>query len=226
MISTLNLETLKRRKNCIDLLVPSDKEIVDHVRSMAYEKYYGSKVDTSGLKWNNWDKRFVNLGLFRQGQLVSCLRVALINDPIEYKKLMAHDFDSNIFEMPVSVLCRAATFPGFESMGFHSLLRYYAVILSKEAGAYHIAGTFQKNSSRVKQLSEMGYEFYSNENNWRDFLKNDHPVLIAKLNLLENFEKAIQRINDSILDIKNEYKAIFDIEKIIQHLKLGMKSEN
>lgn len=207
-----------RPSNCIDLINESDGDEMFYLRSRSYKKQYGADVDVSALKWNSWDERFINLGVFAESELVSLLRIAYINDHEEYKKIMLCDFDSDVMSMPLVVLSRAATSERYESQGFHSILRLQAFRLSKAARAEWIVGTFKKDSKRVPQLLEMGYELSTNPIPWGSFLKSREPTLVARLNMARHFIQAEKRLVQSTQQLQEKYPVVFDFNFLVERM--------
>lgn len=207
-----------RDKNCVDLLNANDQEEFFELRSSTYKSQYGSNVDVNALKWNHWDERFANLGVFHNGKLVSLLRVVFIDDPEEYKKILLYDFNSSDLVMPVAILNRAATHADHATKGFHSLLRLHALRLLKQMNVEWVLGTLLKDSRRVTQMKEMGYEFQENPVPWNGFLKSSSPPLVARLNLEHNYERAEKRLLLSAEPLLNIYPARYNAVEILSRL--------
>ena len=206
------------RQNCVDLIYESDKEQLFELRASSYKRQYGQNVDVTALRWNSWDERFINLGVFEGPQLVSTLRIARVNSLEEYKKIMLCEFDPAHLEMPLVILSRAATQENRQSEGLHSLLRYYALSLTSMAGIHWVIGTFKKNSQRVSQLTEMGYELSTNPIPWQSFLKSNEPTYVASLNLQKYYPQAQTRLLTSAKDLIKKYPVQFDTEDLIERM--------
>lgn len=203
----------------IDVITEQFKDQLFQLRSHAYKNHYGNNVDVSALRWNSWDDRFISLGVFEKGKLVSALRIAVVGNVEDYIKIMCTEFDSLVMDLPVAILSRAATHKNFENKGLHSLLRLHALRLIKRAEINWVAGTFKKNARRIKQLTEMGYIFEINSVPWDNFLRSHEPTFIAKLDLKTHFDKAEMRLLEKTLPIFENFPKAYDFETLVVRIK-------
>lgn len=209
---------MKNRNRCVDLVYEFDKEKLFNLRSYAYKKQYGPDVDVSALHWNSWDDRFINLGVFDGENLISLLRVAHIKDVLEYEKIMLFDFDSTALTLPVVILSRAATAEGWISSGLHSLLRLHALRIAKASGAKWVTGTFKKDTQRLQQLKDMGYEISENPVPWQSFLKSHESTLVATLNLDTHYDRAESRLIKKVSTLELDFPAVFNFDELVKRM--------
>ena len=176
------------------ILTEADAEKVSKLRVDAYRRQYGDRADSAKLHWNSNDRRYLNIGVIRKndGELLSTLRIAFLRVPGDFEKVVLMKHDPQRFELPLSVLGRGATHKDFEGQGLHGLLRKAALKISKDAGALSIVGTMEVGSLRIKQMTEIGYEFSENPEPWTGFLINDKPVVIGILPAGEKLDRAVE----------------------------------
>lgn len=197
----------------VDLVLVEQKNELFQLRSESYQRQYGESVDVSVLKWNSWDQRFLNLGVFDQDRLISCLRISHIKSKEEYKKMML--IEAGEQEVPLVILNRAATHKDHESQGLHSLLRWHALRLAHLSGLRWVMGTFTKDSKRILQLRKLGYEFSTNPVPWGDFLKSQEETWVAKLDLKSHFEQAEKSLRDKVKDLNAKYPAGYNQSELL-----------
>lgn len=191
----------------IEVLTQSNADELGALRRLAYKNRFGSLVDTDKLGWNQNDILFLNLGLLLEGQLVSCLRVSVIETDREFHRITLQDAPADI-KYPCVVLSRGATHPDHKSRGLHTILRREALSLIKAAGLNDTFGFLEDGSPRLTQLAELGYSFETCPKPWGGFLKNTKPVVLARLRN-DILERAIyvldQKIKNHVETIERRY---------------------
>jgi hypothetical protein len=208
-----------RPPNCIDNLTAHDAEALYQLRSESYVREFGSEVDPSVLRWNPWDDRFVNLGLFEQSQLVSVLRIAQINEERLFQKMMLCRHQDFNLTWPITVLSRAATRKGLESRGLHSLLRFYAFQLAEAAESQWIVSSLKANSKRISQLKRVGYELIPYQKTWDSFLKNEELGYLAKFEVKLRFRRGYEILNSTTAEVQKQFPPIFKFDQLVSKMK-------
>lgn len=167
---------------------------VIELRKEVYLKYYGNSVDLSGLNWNNMDRMSTHLGIFRQDQLVSYLRLSYFNELRKLEDATQIPTPAQ-FACPVALLARAATQQSFLGQGLHSVLRAISLELCLKHGMTTIFGSLEEKSLRTAQLLEVGYEVVARAEKWKNsYITNSGDVLLIALQGREKIQNAIQQL--------------------------------
>lgn len=173
-------------------------EQVSKLRTEAYRRHYGERADVDRLKWNANDERFLNIGLIRNrdGELMSAVRLAYLKTAFDFYKVLLLEHDPDRFPLPLIALGRGTTAAGFEGKGFHGVLRWAALKIASETNAKAVVGTMEEGSLRIKQMTEIGYEFVNNAGSWGGFLRNEKPIVVGILYADDRLHRACEILNE------------------------------
>lgn len=180
-------------KGRVQLLTAEHKLQVNALRLKEYQKARGFQVTPTGIEWNRSDDESIVLGAFIGSDLVSTMRIEMIEDQtlLERKLECPWDFPRTI-SFPVMLLSKASTDSGFRNTGMNALLRKFSFELAKEWKTSLVLGTFIAGSPRVNSMGEMGYQFYENKKGWNQVnYRSFGTVLVACLDVSRNIDQAL-----------------------------------
>ncbi len=200
----------------VDFVRHDGHDVLYRLRREAYQNEYQDQVNVDGLRPTDFEARFLNLGIYDRGQLVSVLRIAPVDNVEDYRRIMLIDFEPEHLSLPLVILGRAATKPGFESQGLHTLLRFHAFHLAKCLGVKWIVGTFKADAKRMVQLGRMGYQFSINENRWDKVVKVDEPTIVARMDIHHHFDRAVSVMKGAADRLSFKFPLMRPYEDILQ----------
>lgn len=182
----------------IRLLNESDSEIVNQLRVKEYHRAKGFNVTPAGIEWNRSDDESIVLGAFIGEELVSTMRMEIVEDlNLLEKKLECPWGFSFELKLPVMILSKASTLNSYRSYGFNTLLRKYCLELAQKWKVHYVVGTFIKNSPRTFSMSKMGYQFVENKQGWTSPNYSSYePVLVAALDVKKDIDLALNVTNE------------------------------
>lgn len=182
----------------IRLLNKSDSEIVNQLRVKEYHRAKGFNVTPAGIEWNRSDDESIVLGAFIGEELVSTMRMEIIEDLklLEEKLECPWEFSFEL-KLPVMILSKASTLNSYRSYGFNTLLRKYCLELAQKWKINYVVGTFIKNSPRTLSMMKMGYQFIENQKGWTSpHYISYEAVLVAALDVEKGIEQALSVTNE------------------------------
>jgi len=187
-------------KKHIRLLNESDREIVNQLRVKEYHRAKGFSVNPAGIEWNRSDEESIVLGAFIGGELVSTMRMEIVEDLnlLERKLECPWEFSFEL-KFPVMILSKASTLNSYRSYGFNTLLRKYCLEIAQKWKVHYVVGTFIKNSPRTLSMKKMGYQFVENKQGWTSPHYCSHEsVLVAALDVKKDIGLALDVTNELI----------------------------
>lgn len=171
----------------------SQRERIDALRLAEYAGSRGFAVKPPGILWNRSDDEATILAAWDGDEIVSTLRVELIEDRalVEAKLECPWDFATPL-GLPAVLLGKMATKREYRKSGLNWALRVAAFELIEAWGGRHVVGTFVKGSPRQPQMAAMGYEFFEHPTGWcTTNYRSDDPVLVCALDWTANRDRAL-----------------------------------
>ncbi len=166
---------------------------VNELRKKAYETAHGMQVSDAGLFWNRSDDQSVVFGVWDRDQLISTMRMEVIDSPslLEQKLECPWKFKIKL-KLPVMLLSRAATAHGYRGGGLNAWLRSEALQLANLWEVPLAVGTLVKGSARERSMVQMGYVFLEHPTGWKQgAFSSSEPVWVAVLDLQKDLQQAL-----------------------------------
>lgn len=190
----LQMSNIVARDFRVAIVPESDFPQMISLRKSAYARAFSDAVDLRFLGRGRWDDLHFNLAVYHKDQILSVVRLAVINCVEDFQFIMAADFDSSQWNFPVAIMHRAATHEDYLGHGLHSLLRIQAIEICQKLNIGWLFSALQEDSGRLKQLTEAGYELLEMKKNWTGFLRNKSIPIVAVLDVKEHFARAQTRL--------------------------------
>lgn len=202
------LDATAKKITGVKLLSADQSDLIYELRKEAYLREYGEQARIEALRPTEFESEFQNLGAFKSGQLVSVLRISLVNNQEYYYRIMLAEFEPEELTLPLVILGRAATRQGYEARGLHTLLRYHAFHWAKRSGVKWIVGTFKSDTKRMTQLAKMGYQFSLNPKKWDGVLNAERPAIVARVDIGKNFDRAKSVMQSTYERLNSEFPVL------------------
>lgn len=187
----------------ISLLNHSHKNLINQLRLEAYQNAKGFCVKPEGILWNQSDDESIILGAWDNGELVSTMRMEIIDDLclLEKKMECPWEFDL-ILKFPVMVLSKGATKPSHRGLNLGLLLIKQALYYASLWGVNYLCETSIYSAKKASFLKHTGFSIFENKLGWNsvDYFSSE-PVIISVLDIRKNktsAEKIYQQKTDAI----------------------------
>jgi hypothetical protein len=179
-----DLDSMSLPDSYATVIHESEAELVSALRIKEYSKASGFHTSNEAIEWNRSDDQCVILGIRECGELVSTMRVELVDSQSMLETKLECPWEYGEITYPAMILSKAATSSSHRGRGLNTALRYWSLVLSQKWGVRYVVGTFVADSPRQNLMSRMGYEFYENPLGWfaHDY-RSTRKVLVAKLDL-------------------------------------------
>lgn len=177
----------------ISLLDHRHAPLVNALRLEEYAQAKGFTVQPPGILWNRSDDQSIVLGAWADDQLVSTLRLEVIEsrDLVEAKIECPWSFPVAL-RLPAMILSKMATRKAFRRSGINDALRLQALGLARDWGLEMVLGTMVAGSPRRAAMEAMGYQFFTNEMGWQTTNYQSHQdVVVAALDLKAHGDQAL-----------------------------------
>jgi len=171
---------------------------VCQLRKLAYTAAHGSAIDPAGLDWNDIDDRSQHLGLFREGKLISLLRITRVEESVTFNRILLQK-PSEKTPLPGTILSRAATDPKDGQSSLNHILRYAALQRLSQEGIRYVYGTAVRKAKRLAFLESLGYEIDHSHEGWQNsFWRTAEPSVLLSLDLAKCLSKATDGLLKSL----------------------------
>jgi hypothetical protein len=171
------------KRYLIRQLHEDDKFIVSKLRRDTADKGFGTITDKVQLNWGPSDRMGTVYGAFEGDQIVSTLRADHIDTVELYESRIEASYEKLPLKLPVAVFCRGATLPEYEGKGFHGVLGMICIATAVHRGYEYWLATLKKNSPQMGFFVHLGCEFFELSQDWKGFLKDQSPPLVARAHL-------------------------------------------
>lgn len=179
------------------ILEPSHSDQIVRLRDKEYLRYYGRRVVSDCLKWNQTDQNSVHLGFVDKvsKKIVSCLRLSLFRskEKLELSTLFPTPTE---LQPPYGLIARAACDMSYSRIGLHSILRCRALEICRELNVTSILGTTEASAAQLDSLMGIGCRILARTESWGDastIRNNGDVLLIGIVNALDR-DVAIEKL--------------------------------
>lgn len=179
------------------LITDEMKEQIAALRQASYDKKFGIRVTSDGLKWNLHDDESFHFGAFQNEKLISTLRLTRVETKARFESMLQYSSDNPFSSVPCYVLSRAATIESMSGQTINMQLRVLAFqfLISHGSPNEFLYGTALADSRRLKFLEELGYEMQFHTEPWKGYLDSSQKGAAV-------FRISIARLPSAILTIQ------------------------
>ncbi|MBK7845161.1 MAG: hypothetical protein IPJ71_16000 [Bdellovibrionales bacterium] len=167
------------------------------LRRKEYLRYYGRRVVSDCLNWNQTDQNSLHLGFVDKidKKIVSCLRLSLFQskEKLELSTLLPTPAE---LQPTYGLIARAACDMSHSRIGLHSILRCRALEICRELGVTSILGTTEASAAQLNSLIGIGCRILGNTDRWGDSstIRNSGDVLLIGIVNAHDRDLAIEKL--------------------------------
>lgn len=179
------------------ILEPVHSDQIVKLRHKEYRRYYGRRVVSDYLTWNQTDQNSLHLGFVDKvsKEILSCLRLSIF---LSKEKLELSTLFSTPTELqpPYGLIARAACDINYSRIGLHSILRCRAIEICRELNVTSILGTTEASTAQLDSLIRIGCRVLAKTESWGDtstIRNNGDVLLIGIINALDR-DTAIKKL--------------------------------
>jgi hypothetical protein len=177
--------------NYIRILSLQDKSEYENLLKLSYGNATGFVATTAAMAWGELGDETIKLGVFRDSQLISTMRMDVISRLPILNYSLQTNYRTEPFSFPIGCLTKGATHPSLQRSGFNAIMRYHFLKIAKERGVRTMVGTMLMGSPRILSMEQMGYSFQKSPGHWSGHYISEGQPLIASLDLEKFYERAL-----------------------------------